>query len=531
MIAVEAPGWQGARREHTRRYVTNEQRRQPGWIGREGERVVLSRALTTRALAAVALATIAGGHAGAETRPPYGGDIVAPLLGEPASLDPVRATAHAEVSVVELVCDTLYRVDASGEAQPRLAAGPPALGDNGLTARIRIREGVRFHDGSTLTASDVIRSLERARRDTRAGWWLAPVKSIAAESGEIVLTLRRSTPELTTLLAAPATAVTPRGAAVTKDELVGTGPFSLRLVDRKRRRIVLDAFEDHHAGRPYVDVVELRWYEAADDEAKAYEAGRTHVSFRGSVAFAGHKPKHDTARVTGPATVLAYIGFGTAHADILAHTGFRRAVSLAIDRDGFTSVGTGEPVSGALQPAAPALGGPSPKSSERVARLQAAKRELATAAREVADLRTSPPALEILVDETRPDDAEIAKKVQAALFRLGLKARTVSVSATRLASRIESGDCDLYIGQLAAPGADPVLEVAAAFAVAGSSWASRYLEKRALTDEAALAEFDEQLPIVPLFHRAIRAHHRKTMGGVSFDVLGRLSLADLFVLP
>jgi hypothetical protein len=37
MFAAEAPGWQGARREHTRRYVTDEQRRQAGWIDREGD--------------------------------------------------------------------------------------------------------------------------------------------------------------------------------------------------------------------------------------------------------------------------------------------------------------------------------------------------------------------------------------------------------------------------------------------------------------------------------------------------------------
>jgi hypothetical protein len=37
MIGVEAPGWQGARREHTRRYVTDERRSQPGWIGVEGD--------------------------------------------------------------------------------------------------------------------------------------------------------------------------------------------------------------------------------------------------------------------------------------------------------------------------------------------------------------------------------------------------------------------------------------------------------------------------------------------------------------
>ena len=56
MIAVEAPGWQGARREHTRRYVTDEQRRQPGRIAREGERAVSAHALRAQRFALLMLA-------------------------------------------------------------------------------------------------------------------------------------------------------------------------------------------------------------------------------------------------------------------------------------------------------------------------------------------------------------------------------------------------------------------------------------------------------------------------------------------
>jgi len=51
-IAVEAPGWQGARRARTRRYATDEQRRQPGWIDRENGAVITARALSLTLLVA-----------------------------------------------------------------------------------------------------------------------------------------------------------------------------------------------------------------------------------------------------------------------------------------------------------------------------------------------------------------------------------------------------------------------------------------------------------------------------------------------
>ncbi len=45
MISVEAPRRQGARREHTRWYVTDEQRSRRGCIGAEGDRLTRSQAL------------------------------------------------------------------------------------------------------------------------------------------------------------------------------------------------------------------------------------------------------------------------------------------------------------------------------------------------------------------------------------------------------------------------------------------------------------------------------------------------------
>jgi ABC-2 type transport system ATP-binding protein len=68
-IGVETPGWRGARREHTRRYVTDEQRSQPGWIGAEDGEVVSTSALSpSRAKAQPKLGSMAV-PSGKEPRP------------------------------------------------------------------------------------------------------------------------------------------------------------------------------------------------------------------------------------------------------------------------------------------------------------------------------------------------------------------------------------------------------------------------------------------------------------------------------
>jgi peptide/nickel transport system substrate-binding protein len=64
-----------------------------------------------------------------------------------------------------LVFDTLYGLDETLTAQPQMAEGQTVEND-GTTWTIRLREGLRFHDGSPVLARDVVASIRRfAARD------------------------------------------------------------------------------------------------------------------------------------------------------------------------------------------------------------------------------------------------------------------------------------------------------------------------------------------------------------------------------
>jgi len=111
----------------------------------------------------------------------------------------------------------------------------------------------------------------------------------------------------------------------------------------------------------------------------------------------------------------------------------------------------------------------------------------------------------------------------------GLTASFTALEPRELARRVAAGQCDLYLGQLVAPSPDALHEYAAAFAAGGDRWPVKKLEDGKLTLEAAAAAFAERLPVVPLFHRAVRAHHRTIVRGVGFDALGRIAFADLYL--
>lgn len=81
-------------------------------------------------------------------------------------LDPVWTTAFITGRHGYLIYDTLYAMNSRFEPQPQMAEGHEVL-DDGMVYRIRLRQGLRFHDGSPVRAADAAASLRRwMARDT-----------------------------------------------------------------------------------------------------------------------------------------------------------------------------------------------------------------------------------------------------------------------------------------------------------------------------------------------------------------------------
>lgn len=449
---------------------------------------------------------LASSIAHGETRPRYGGNLEGTLLGAPATLDPLHARTHAEVTIAGLVFDTLYRLD----GVPHVAEGEPVLDEKRTTVRIAIKKGVRMHDGTELTALDAAASLERAR--LQAKWVLPALVAVKQEGDAVILTLRAPVADLTMLLALPQLAITKAGKAP-GDKPIGSGPYTLDSLDRRARRMTLRPFDDHFAGRPYVDLLTLAWYDTPDGEARRFETGKSQFSARGAAAFAGGQPAYRSVDLEGPASLLVFVGFGRAHTDVTSERGFRRALDLALGRGGLTAISTGERVVATRMPLPVEAGGTALDVVGRAANVDRARRELGEIGKRAAKFK-----LEILVDDSRPDDREIAERVALALDKLGIAAVITPLGAPAMRDRVARGQCDLWIGQLAQPLTLSLAWWHAAFAVADSS----------MPVDLPNA-FAERLPIVPLMFRSIRLWHPTNVRGISFDPSGRPSFADVFV--
>ena len=476
------------------------------------------------ALAALWLAA----PAGAETRPPYGNTVEGTLLGAPVALDPAAAQSHAEITVAALVFDTLYAIGGDGAIEPHLAVGPPVLDPAGTTAHVALRHGVKFHDQAVMTAGDVVDSLERVRG--AVGWLLAPISAVHASGDGIDVVLRVPGVEVASLLALPQTAITRRGQAPDPVRPVGSGPFAVDSFDRAGRMLALRAFDDHFAGRPYLNRLVLRWFDTPDAEVRRFETGQSQMSARGATVF-GSAPKFQATSIQSPAGVLVFVGFGRQHAAVTGEPGFRRALDLALDRSAVATITTGELTQPTRLPLPVDAGGKTLDPAAAGGNAAAALAALDDAGRRVGALAPANRAgltLAILVDETRPDDREIALRVARGLQKLGIGFTIQAVSAEALRDRARGGSCDLWIGQIAAPTRAAAVWWGAAFAAGNDGWAQRQLQAGAIDLAAAAQEFDRRPPIVPLMFRAIRMWHRLDVHGLAFDASARLGFADLY---
>src|ERR1700676_4224806 len=142
--------------------------------------------------------------ASAETRPQYGGVLRVAMRAAPTSLDPAgvsqdgaQADSFARRSLTMLMFDVLVTFDDNGRVQPSLAAAWHAQ-TGGQRWQFRVRRGVKFHDGTRLTAESAAASLRAAN----------PSWNVVADADSVVID--SSDPNLLAELALPRNAIARR---------------------------------------------------------------------------------------------------------------------------------------------------------------------------------------------------------------------------------------------------------------------------------------------------------------------------------
>ncbi|MBZ3694622.1 ABC transporter substrate-binding protein [Phyllobacterium calauticae] len=162
-----------------------------------------------------------------------GGVINVATIGEPPTLDAMASTADLVGIVSQHIFETLYTFDENWNPTPLLAASLPEISADGKIYTIKLRTGVKFHDGTDMDSADVVASLKRWTQIASRGKQVAPlITSIdAVDASTVRITLNAPHAPLLSLLAfnnAAAIILPSEKQQNPMTDPVGTGPYKLK---------------------------------------------------------------------------------------------------------------------------------------------------------------------------------------------------------------------------------------------------------------------------------------------------------------
>jgi len=239
--------------------------------------------LGRRGLLAGAAALSATPRAWAQGTPRRGGTLRISVDQAAGVLNPLLTRVNPEYLVAELLYSGLTRLRHDMTAEPDLAeswSSNPELTE----WTFKIRDGVKFHDGTPCTAKDVAATFTAIldpKTASAARTNIGPVAEVRApDDRTAVFRLRGAFADLPVALAYTNAKIIP--AAIAQGDLTklarnanGTGPF--RLVSYEPERLVVAARNEayYDRDRPHVDRVEVVVYPDPTAEASALMSGDT----------------------------------------------------------------------------------------------------------------------------------------------------------------------------------------------------------------------------------------------------------------
>lgn len=206
------------------------------------------------------------GNNGKTGEPVKGGEITVGIAQDlDDSLDPHQTVAAGTREVLFNIFEGLVKPNSDGEMIPAVAE-KYTLSEDGTTYTFTLREGVKFHNGQTVTAEDIVYSINRCAavpegQEKPLVAAFSAVKSVEAlDEKTVAVTIAQRDLEFISYMTA---AIIPADYENQDTAPVGTGPF--RFVSRTPQQdFVMERFEDYWGAPAWLDKVTYKICENAD---------------------------------------------------------------------------------------------------------------------------------------------------------------------------------------------------------------------------------------------------------------------------
>jgi len=277
--------------------------------------------------------------------PAYGGSLTEGIIGTPRFINPVLAISDADRDLTALIYSGLLRATPGGGYQNDLAEGYTVSPD-GKTYTFVLRPNSTFHDGSAVTADDVVYTITKAqdpalKSPLRANWDGVGVEAVDART--VRFTLKGAYApfvENLTLGILPKA----RWGAVSDEEFsfstlnqepVGSGPYALDSVSRSSSGIpstyTLGAFGGYALGKPYLGTVVVRFFQSEGSLLAALNGGEIDSASGISPGNLKDLPPEDIR--TSPLNRVFGVFFNQNQSAVLHDKAVRQALNDSINRD------------------------------------------------------------------------------------------------------------------------------------------------------------------------------------------------------
>jgi peptide/nickel transport system substrate-binding protein len=287
---------------------------------------LLAAAVMLAAMVALSVASVAS----ASRRPQTGGTLRVQISERLPTIDPRQwpgdsMNAAAVERVESLIFDRLVRLDEHGNVQPALAISWQHDAQS-KSWQFRLRDGVKFTDGSPLTPTVAALALQQL---------LGASFDVSATPDSVVILAEHSLPDLPLVLATGRYFVFH---SADDDSLIGTGPFRVEdwFATSASSKATLTANLSCWAGRPFVNKIELAMGVDFQQQANAISFGQADIVELPASQVRRTAQRGVLTASSDPVDLFALVFDASRPA--VQDTRLRQAISLGIDRASIADV-------------------------------------------------------------------------------------------------------------------------------------------------------------------------------------------------
>lgn len=245
------------------------------------------------------------------------------------SLDPLNFEFQNRL-VLNNSYEGLVALDPSLQVKQALAVTFGKIDET--TWEFRLRQGVKFHNGSEMSASDIVRSFRSAmeNENSQLKSILSNIEDITANSGKIQIKTKKPDPTFLNKLAT---------VYIYKDfdngERYGTGPY--KISSRSENEVQLTRFDDYWGNLPVLESATFTYIQDKSERFSKFTSGEIDILRDLPYNLLEDVRGADATLIEQPSLEVTFLGFGYKSTEIFKNPEIRQAVIGALNKDEITS--------------------------------------------------------------------------------------------------------------------------------------------------------------------------------------------------